>query len=81
LRALLRAAKFRDDPKNASYIAAVPAPASDWKVEGAHEGPWTVEAAPAPIILPADCFCDGAAFNPDALPPPAKAVRSTLHIL
>jgi two-component system, oxyanion-binding sensor len=58
-----------------------PAPASDWKVEGAHDSPWTAEAAPAPIVLPGDRFCDGAVFDPDALPPPARASRGTLHNL
>ncbi|HUI21405.1 MAG TPA: CmpA/NrtA family ABC transporter substrate-binding protein [Methylocella sp.] len=56
-------------------------PAVDWKAEGAHDMAWTVEAAPAPILLPADRFCDGTVFNPDMVRSPAKAVLETLHKL
>ena len=65
------------------YRAAVaplgkPAPTLDWKREGAHDAPWTVEAAPEPIVLPADRFCDGVVFDPDAISPPAKPIMSGL---
>jgi NitT/TauT family transport system ATP-binding protein/nitrate/nitrite transport system substrate-binding protein len=38
-------------------------PLADNKVEGAHDAPWSLEAAPAPIPMPADRFCDGAVFD------------------
>lgn len=165
LRALLRAAKFCDDPKNASYVAAVLSrrkylnvdshailaglprgsssergcvffrggatfpwrshglwflsemrrwglideridlpelaqrvyrpdiyravfgavgeivPVADWKIEGAHDVAWQAEAAPEPMTLPADRFCDGAIFDPDQLAFPAKVLSGTLHRL
>jgi two-component system, oxyanion-binding sensor len=56
-----------------------PAPAADWKLEGAHGEPWTLEGAPAPILLPPDRFCDGAVFDPDAVP--AKSTTAALHSL
>jgi NitT/TauT family transport system ATP-binding protein/nitrate/nitrite transport system substrate-binding protein len=58
-----------------------PAPVSDWKAEGAHDSPWTVEAAPAPIAMPADRFCDGVVFNPESLPYPNRAILSAVHKL
>ncbi len=58
------------------YRAAVaslgePVPLMDWKHEGAHDAPWTAETAFGPIAMAADRFCDGAIFDPDALPSPA----------
>jgi NitT/TauT family transport system ATP-binding protein/nitrate/nitrite transport system substrate-binding protein len=44
-------------------------PLADWKVEGAHAAPWSLDAAPQPIPMPPDRFCDGAVFDPAALPP------------
>lgn len=50
-----------------SVVTAVgeAAPLTDWKAEGAHEAPWTLEAEPSPIQMDADTFCDGATFEPE----------------
>lgn len=66
------------------YRAAVaplgePAPLTDWKGEGAHEAPWTLEAEPAPLTMPADRFCDGALFDPEALQSLAEPAQSAVH--
>jgi NitT/TauT family transport system ATP-binding protein/nitrate/nitrite transport system substrate-binding protein len=58
-----------------------PAPTPDWKPEGEHGAAFTVEAIPAPIVLPPDRFCDGTVFDPDAVPAPAKPARNALHNL
>ncbi|WP_343880547.1 CmpA/NrtA family ABC transporter substrate-binding protein [Rhodanobacter caeni] len=44
-------------------------PLADWKVEGAHATGWSLDALPAPMAMPADRFCDGAIFDPAAVPP------------
>ena len=58
-----------------------PAPVADWKLEGGHDARWTAEAAPAPIAMPADRFCDGTIFDSNAVPPPAEVTKSALHNL
>jgi NitT/TauT family transport system ATP-binding protein/nitrate/nitrite transport system substrate-binding protein len=50
-----------------------PTPLADWKREGAHDAPWTIEGAAGPIVLPADRLCDGRAFDPDDVPPPSES--------
>ncbi|WP_210200229.1 CmpA/NrtA family ABC transporter substrate-binding protein [Methylocella silvestris] len=42
----------------------IPTPLVDAKEEGAHAAPWLLDAAPAPIAMSADLFCDGAIFDP-----------------
>jgi hypothetical protein len=49
-----------------------PAPASDSKLEGAHDAEFLIDAVPAPIAMLADRFCDGTVFDPGAVAPPAK---------
>lgn len=46
-------------------------PLSDFKIEGAHPATWTLEAAPNPIPMGPDRFCDGAVFDPN--------LKSALH--
>jgi ABC-type nitrate/sulfonate/bicarbonate transport system substrate-binding protein len=58
---------------------AEPAPVQDWKQEGAHAAAWSADATPAAIAMPADRFCDGAIFDPDALPLAAMAINSAVH--
>lgn len=65
------------------YRAAVaplgePAPVFDWKVEGAHAEPWSMEASPLSIAMQADSFCDGTVFDPE-LVPAALPTKSALH--
>jgi NitT/TauT family transport system ATP-binding protein/nitrate/nitrite transport system substrate-binding protein len=79
LRALAERIYRPDLYRGAMAPLGEPVPAGDWKHEGAHDAPWTVEAAPAPIALPADRFCDGAVFDPEAVPRPGKPVASALH--
>jgi hypothetical protein len=43
-------------------------PLTDSKSEGAHDAPWSLEAAPTPIIMGPDSFCDGAIFESSPAP-------------
>lgn len=56
-----------------------PTPSIDWKQEGAHKEAWTLDAIPAPLVLGPDRFCDGAVFDPDAVPPATSAACNRLH--
>lgn len=40
-------------------------PLSDFKVEGVHPAAWRLDAAPNPIPMGPDRFCDGAVFDPN----------------
>jgi len=42
----------------------VSVPRADAKLEGAHGSDWHLDAAPAPVAMGADRFCDGAVFDP-----------------
>jgi NitT/TauT family transport system ATP-binding protein/nitrate/nitrite transport system substrate-binding protein len=46
-----------------------PTPNTDWKIEGAHDAPWSLHAESTPLAMPSDRFCDGMIFDPAALPP------------
>jgi NitT/TauT family transport system ATP-binding protein/nitrate/nitrite transport system substrate-binding protein len=47
------------------YAAAgAPIPTTDRKREGEHAAEWSTPAAPAPIPMGPDLFCDGAVFDP-----------------
>ena len=39
-------------------------PTFDWKTEGSHRGPWTLEKASHPIPMGPDLFFDGMKFDP-----------------
>jgi ABC-type nitrate/sulfonate/bicarbonate transport system substrate-binding protein len=43
-------------------------PRSDSKAEGAHQAPWQLDAAPVPIAMGPDSFCDGAVSDETAAP-------------
>ncbi|MDF2119405.1 CmpA/NrtA family ABC transporter substrate-binding protein [Roseiarcaceae bacterium H3SJ34-1] len=79
LRALAEAVYRPDLYRAAIAPLAEPAPVRDWKLEGAHAAPWSAEATPAAIAMPADRFCDGAVFDPDALPPAQAPTNSAVH--
>jgi NitT/TauT family transport system ATP-binding protein/nitrate/nitrite transport system substrate-binding protein len=81
LRALAERVYRPDLYRGAIAHLGEPAPLADWKHEGAHDAPWTAEAAPAPIAMPADRFCDGAIFDPDAVASANLAAKSALHNL
>lgn len=53
-------------------------PTADWKVEGSHAAAWSLDAQPQPIRMPADRFCDGALFDPAALPSLGESARRIL---
>lgn len=43
----------------------LPLPLSDFKIEGVHPAAWRLDAAPNPIPMGPDRFCDGAVFDPN----------------
>lgn len=45
-----------------------PTPVADWKVEGRHDAPWSLNTESKPVAMPSDRFCDGTIFDPAALP-------------
>ena len=58
---------FRADLARLAFLdLGLPVPLIDSKVEGAHDAPWILEAASAPIAMPADRFFDGTLFDPAA---------------
>jgi NitT/TauT family transport system ATP-binding protein/nitrate/nitrite transport system substrate-binding protein len=64
----------------AAQTMAIPAPIVDWKNEGAHDEPWTLDAAPEAIAMPADRFCDGAVFEPEKVAATGDpTAKSALH--
>lgn len=79
LRRLAERVYRPDIYRNAIASSPESAPVQDWKLEGAHDAPWAVEAEPAPIAMPVDRFCDGVTFDPDAVPPATTPAKSALH--
>ena len=58
---------FRADLARLAFLDLdLPVPLIDSKVEGAHDAPWILQAASAPIAMPADRFFDGTVFDPAA---------------
>jgi len=49
--------------RNAVAPLGIPVPLSDAKTEGTHAGAWQLDAAPVPIAMGPDLFCDGAIFS------------------
>jgi NitT/TauT family transport system ATP-binding protein/nitrate/nitrite transport system substrate-binding protein len=47
----------------AAAAAGLTIPLAEWKAEGAHETAWTLAAAPTPIAMASDIFCDGKIFS------------------
>ena len=45
----------------------VPCPTIDYKTEGTHSGPWTLNEATKPIAMGADRFFDGMTYDPKKL--------------
>ncbi len=79
-RRALAALVYRPDLyRTALASLGEPAPLADWKHEGAHDAPWTLEAAPTPIPMPPDRFCDGAVFDPEAVSSMPASTKSMLH--
>jgi len=58
---------FRTDLARLAFLdLGLPVPLMDSKIEGAHDMPWTLEAASRPIPMNADRFFDGTIFDPAA---------------
>jgi nitrate/nitrite transport system substrate-binding protein len=56
---------FRADLARLAFLdLGLPVPLVDSKIEGAHDAPWTLETASAPIAMPADRFFDKTIFDP-----------------
>jgi NitT/TauT family transport system ATP-binding protein/nitrate/nitrite transport system substrate-binding protein len=64
--------------RSVAMPAGEPTPILDWKLEGAHADPWTVEAEPTALAMPADRFCDEAVFDPDLILPASRPARITM---
>jgi ABC-type nitrate/sulfonate/bicarbonate transport system substrate-binding protein len=81
LRALAESVYRPDLYRTAIVHLGEPVPLPDWKDEGAHDAPWQTEAMPVPIAMPADRFCDGTIFEPDAIPPTTVPAKNALRNL
>jgi len=67
----LAARVYRSDLYRAALAPlGISVPLADCKSEGAHSTSWRLEAAPNPIVMGPDNFCDGAVF--EASPAPAS---------
>jgi NitT/TauT family transport system ATP-binding protein/nitrate/nitrite transport system substrate-binding protein len=67
----LAARVYRSDLYRAAVAPlGISVPAADSKSEGAHDAPWSLEAAPKPITMGPDSFCDGVVF--EAAPAPVS---------
>jgi len=67
----LAARVYRSDLYRAAVAPlGISVPATDSKSEGAHDAPWSLEAAPKPIAMGPDSFCDGVVF--EAAPAPVS---------
>lgn len=61
----IASAVYRPDLyRDAAAHVGVAVPKFDFKVEGAHSAPWTLEQASAPIAMGPDRFFDGRIFDP-----------------
>src|SRR5216683_199779 len=66
--AAVAASVYRPDLyRDAAHAVGAPVPVADMKAEGEQAGDWTLAAAPAPVAMGADRFCDGAVFDPNTL--------------
>jgi NitT/TauT family transport system ATP-binding protein/nitrate/nitrite transport system substrate-binding protein len=63
-RAALAISVYRPDLfRAAAAKIGLPVPTADSKIEGAHDGPWLLDAVPAVIPMGPDLFCDGRIFE------------------
>ncbi len=82
LRELVERVYRPDFHRAAAQALGLPAPTADWKTEGAHDAPWTLDAQPETIAMPADRFCDGSIFVPENVAViDATTAKSALHKL
>jgi NitT/TauT family transport system ATP-binding protein/nitrate/nitrite transport system substrate-binding protein len=67
----LAARVYRSDLYRAAVAPlGISVPTADSKSEGAHDAPWSLDAAPKPIAMGPDSFCDGLIF--EAAPAPVS---------
>jgi ABC-type nitrate/sulfonate/bicarbonate transport system substrate-binding protein len=64
VQALARTVYRPDIYRQAAASLALPSPLIDEKIEGAHDHPWTLDAATGAILMTADVFFDGKRFDP-----------------
>jgi NitT/TauT family transport system ATP-binding protein/nitrate/nitrite transport system substrate-binding protein len=65
----LAARVYRSDLYRAAVAPlGLSVPVADSKSEGAHDAPWSLDAAPRPIAMGPDSFCDGAIFESSPAP-------------
>ena len=65
----LAARVYRSDIYRAAVAPlGISVPLADSKREGAHDAAWTLEAAPKPIAMGPDSFCDGVIFEASPAP-------------
>jgi len=65
----LAARVYRGDLYRAATVPlGVSVPLADAKTEGAHDATWQIEAAPEPILMGPDRFCDRTVFEPFTAP-------------
>jgi len=50
--------------REAADALGLPCPAGDYKREGIHAGPWTLDAGCIPVAMGPDLFFDGTTFDP-----------------
>ena len=81
LKALVTEVYRPDLYRSAAAPLGEPAPFADAKLEGGHDGPWRLDASPSPIAMRPDNFCDGAVFDPEAVPPPAEPLSRRDHCI
>ncbi len=66
---VLAARVYRPDLYRAALAPlGLSVPLADAKPEGAHDAPWQLDAAPSPIAMAPDSFCDRAVFDPVRAP-------------
>ena len=71
---------YRPDLYAAALTAVgAPIPLADAKPEGGHAEPWPIAAAPGPIAMAPDLFCDGAEFDPARLGSPPWVASGPSH--
>jgi len=81
LRELVERVYRPDIYRAAAQSMGVHVPTADWKIEGAHDAPWNLDAKPRAIAMPADRFCDGSIFVPDDVVIIGATAKSALHKL
>jgi nitrate/nitrite transport system substrate-binding protein len=67
LRAIATDAYLTDFYREAAASLDIEIPRGDWKSEGAHSQPWSLEEADRPLVMGPDSFIDGRELHPERL--------------